>query len=521
MDGQWVVKDPISFNHFLFSREELFLLNLFDGKRTLDQIRNLWQQEFKTRSLTMQQLQRTAERLVRDNLVVIEHFGTGLRLHQDERRSIRAQMVMKLSSPLVINLGGVDPRELLRLLWLPGQILFNRFVVLANLAFAFLVFGYFIGHFEEIIRRAATMSGFFTLNNFFIMTLIIIGVKIVHELGHALACQKFGGECFEIGVLLLSFIPTLYCNVTDSWTFDNRWKRIMVSFAGIYVEILLATMAAILWLLTGPSLANSIFFNVAIMCSVNTIFVNGNPLLRYDGYYIFSDLVEQPNLAQNARLSLRQMVSGWFFDQEEFGKKNAWLAMFGLLSLVYRWIVVFSIATGIYLILKKMNFGLLSEGAVVFILATVGFRMFWQNRLERQRIKRRFNFVRSFAVLICLALVAFGVFVMPFPSHLYCNFFVESSSSSVVYAPRNGKLELGIEPYTHVQSGQYLGQIIDLEFTEERQQTVKYLENLEDRAKRLSRRFEQGPVVASEVQLLKDEIEKVQAKLNAQKYRSQ
>lgn len=512
-DAQWIVKDPVSFSHFLFSPEEIFLLNLFDGKRTLEQIRSLWQSEFQTTSLTRQQLEGIADRFVRDNLVVVDHFGTGRRLHEAEGSTKRGQLLMKLSSPLVIKIGGVDPGEILRILWLPGQILFGRLVVFANLLIACLVLVYFIGHFEVIVQRAANMTGFFAAKNLLVMTLIIVVVKIVHELGHAVACQKFGGECFEIGVLLLAFFPTLYCDVTDSWTFADRWKRIMVSFAGIYIEIILATISAVLWLLTGPGLANSIFFNIVVMCSVNTLFINGNPLLRYDGYYILSDLFEQPNLSQNARSSLRRAVSNLFFDQDTTIEQNNWLTLFGLLSMLYRWFVVLSICVGVLLVLKSLNFGILSECIVFLLLGTVGFRMLKQSKLERQPIKRRINLMRSFAVLTILCLAGVACFCLPLPSNVYCNFAVESAKSSIVYSPKDGKLDLAVMPYDQIDAGQNLGRIINLGLEEQREQTVKRLKNLDERAKRLVRRFDQASAVASEVQLINTEIEKVQAQL--------
>ena len=516
LDTQWVIKDPVSFSHFLFSREEVFLLNLFNGKRTIEQVRRIWQKEFQTLSLTETQLQTLAERFIRDKLVLVEGFGNGVRLHDEERQSKRAQLLMKLSSPLVVKLGGVDPRSILELLWIPGQILFNRFVVVITMFVSLIVFGYFIGHFEEIIARAPTMATFFSAKNLILMTGIIVVVKIVHELSHAVACRKFGGECFEIGVLLLAFFPTLYCDVSDSWTFPERWKRIMVSFAGVYVEILMASISAILWLLSDPGFANSIFFNIAVMCSFNTIFVNGNPLLRYDGYYIVSDLFEQPNLAENARQNLRRVASSFFFDLEEKNVTNLWLALFGFFSMLYRWFVVASIALGVYVLLKRFDFGLLSDAIVFLLLASVVFRMVKQASLDHRKIQRRINITRSLATTLLLVAILLSWCFFPVPSNVYCNFGVESTSSSIVYAPKNGKLSLDVSAYDIVEPGQLLGEVISPELDDQRQQTTKRLKHLEDRADRLVKRFDQEASVAAEVELIRNEIRKVQAQSDAQ-----
>jgi len=100
----------------------------------------------------------------------------------------------------------------------------------------------------------------------------------------------FGGECHEIGVLLLVFTPCLYCNVSDAWLLPSKWQRIAVSGAGIFVEIVLASLCLFLWWLSEPGLTNTLLLNVLVACSVNTLFLNGNPLLRYDGYYVLSGL---------------------------------------------------------------------------------------------------------------------------------------------------------------------------------------------------------------------------------------
>jgi len=132
LENQWVVKDPVSFSHFLFSDQEKYLLELFDGHRTLAEVRTLWQQHFRTHSLTENQLELLTHRFIRDKLVIVEQFGAGVRLHKDQQRTKSAQLAMKLSSPLVVKLGGIDPRIVLDWLWLPGEILFHRFVVIFN-----------------------------------------------------------------------------------------------------------------------------------------------------------------------------------------------------------------------------------------------------------------------------------------------------------------------------------------------------------------------------------------------------
>ncbi len=122
-------------------------------------------------------------------------------------------------------------------------------------------------------------------------------VKSLHELGHAYATKVWGGEVHEVGVMLLVFIPVLYVDASASAAFRQKHRRIVVGAAGIMVEMALAAIALIVWIYAAPGLGRTVAFNVILIGGVSTLLFNGNPLLRFDGYYIFSDLIEIPNLA--------------------------------------------------------------------------------------------------------------------------------------------------------------------------------------------------------------------------------
>src|SRR5206468_11742270 len=124
--------------------------------------------------------------------------------------------------------------------------------------------------------------------------------KVIHEFGHGLSCKHFGGECHEMGVMLLVMTPCLYCNVSDSWMLPNKWHRAAIGAAGMYIELVMASIATFLWWFSEPGLLNNVCLAVMFVCSVTTLVFNANPLMRYDGYYILADLLEIPNLRQKA-----------------------------------------------------------------------------------------------------------------------------------------------------------------------------------------------------------------------------
>jgi putative peptide zinc metalloprotease protein len=118
--------------------------------------------------------------------------------------------------------------------------------------------------------------------------------------------KHFGGERYEIGVMMLVLTPCLYCNVSDSWMLPNRWHRAAIGAAGMYVELVLASIACFIWWFTVPGPLNYICLNVMFVSSVSTVMFNANPLLRYDGYYILSDVLEIPTCGKKPARSQSQ-----------------------------------------------------------------------------------------------------------------------------------------------------------------------------------------------------------------------
>ncbi|MEP6791791.1 MAG: PqqD family peptide modification chaperone, partial [Ramlibacter sp.] len=122
-------------------------------------------------------------------------------------------------------------------------------------------------------------------------------IKAIHELGHALAVRRFGGAVHEVGITLLFLTPAPYVDASAANSFERRGQRIAVSAAGIMVELFLAALAAFVWFAVEPGRLRDVAFVTLLICSVSTLLFNGNPLLRLDGYYVFSDALDLPNLA--------------------------------------------------------------------------------------------------------------------------------------------------------------------------------------------------------------------------------
>jgi putative peptide zinc metalloprotease protein len=157
-------------------------------------------------------------------------------------------------------------------------------------------------------RIQPSLNDYLALPNLALIWLLTIVVKIIHEFGHGLTCKHYGGEVHEMGLMMMIFSPFLYADVTDSYVFPNKRHRILVAAAGIYVELVIAAIATLLWSISQPGPTQQLLFNLMLITSVWTILFNANPLMKFDGYYMLTDLLDVPNLRSKAQMCVSDMA---------------------------------------------------------------------------------------------------------------------------------------------------------------------------------------------------------------------
>src|SRR5574341_393828 len=142
-------------------------------------------------------------------------------------------------------------------------------------------------------------------------------IIVVHELGHGFTCKYFGGQVHEMGAMLIYFQPAFYCNVNDAWTFPDLRARLWVTAAGSWIQLVLASLAALVWLAAAPgTIISRVALYTVVLGGVTTIVANANPLIALDGYYALSDYLEIPNLRQRALAHLAWLVKRYILRLE-------------------------------------------------------------------------------------------------------------------------------------------------------------------------------------------------------------
>jgi putative peptide zinc metalloprotease protein len=203
-------------------------------------------------------------------------------------------------------------------------------------------------HWEELSADASDRVLMAT--NIVPLALTYLLLKALHEFGHGFATKAFGGAVHEFGVMFLVFMPLPYVDASAASGFRSKWRRALVGAAGMMVEVFFAALALYLWLAVEPGIVRALAFDTMIVAGISTLVFNGNPLLRYDGYYILADVLEIPNLAQRAARYWGYLVNRYVFRTDglkDFVANNgerAWLLLYAPASFLYRQAVMLSIA---------------------------------------------------------------------------------------------------------------------------------------------------------------------------------
>ncbi len=469
-----VVKDPVSLRYYRLKDNEYFLLTYLDGKHTLEEAQKEYEIRYRPDRLKLEDVEAFGQQLINAGLAMNESPRAGKQLYEQRRKRKRSEWMQTLTNILYIKIPVFDPDWLLKrmLRWVGWifSLTFFGLSVLLMLSAAGLV----ATHFETFRSKLPEQHMFFRFQTIAYMWAALGAVKIIHEFGHGLSCKVFGGEVHEMGALLLCLSPALYCNVSDAWTLPNKWHRIIISAAGIYVELVIAAIATFVWWNSAPyPFVNNLALSLMVVCSVSTVVFNANPLMRYDGYYVLADLLEIPNLRERSNRFLKNLVLehclGIEVQPEPYMAlwRRILFVSYAVGSYIYRWVVTFAILWFLYSFLRPYKLEVISQMLALGAAGSMAGWPLW--RLGKSIYKRgRIPDMKKWRVLasatVVTGLVLFA-FLVPVPvSRLRGPALVQADPSATgkIYVRRDGILtKLNVRPGDHVEKHEVIAEFRD------------------------------------------------------------
>ncbi len=344
----YILEDQSTGRHHWFNQRAFQLIGLLNGERDIASIWEALNTKLGDDAPTQDDVIELLGRLHASDTLVCDVPPDTEELFRRQQKHQRAVWTRKLMSPLSQRFPLVDPERVLNKLipyvrWTfatPALLLWIAIVLTAT-GLAFANFDALTSNFSERVL---------TPQNLLLLSLVYPLIKLAHELGHAFATKAWGGQVHEMGLTLLVLVPVPYVDASAATAFTSKYKRIVVSAAGMMVELLFASIAVVIWINVEPGLARALAFDVILIACISTLLVNGNPLLRFDGYYILADAIEIPNLGSRSNQYLLYLIKRYAFGMQNVRSpvvstgERRWFIAYGLAAFVYKLVITLSIA---------------------------------------------------------------------------------------------------------------------------------------------------------------------------------
>ncbi|MEZ4526294.1 MAG: HlyD family efflux transporter periplasmic adaptor subunit [Desulfobacterales bacterium] len=509
-DGQrsWILEDPVRGNNFRLGHAEGELIyrlgNLPDPDAAVEHL-------YRTTPLrpSLQEVVNFVTMLQRESLAVLPAEAVIDREKQKKDMEAPGFFQQIMRGNIYFRIPLLRPDRFLNrtlpwvsLLWSPVLRWMYLFCGLAGLTLTL----------QEIELYLKTVNYLFTPQGWLCFILCLGLLKTGHEFAHAYTAKHLGLHIRSIGVLFIVIWPLFYTDTTDVWKVPDRRRRIWVSMAGVTFELVVAGIALLLWALLPDGIVRSLMFFLSGTSILSSVFINLNPFMRYDGYYVLMDLWGVDNLRPRASAMLRHAMRRLFLDWKgpapEIHPKQRSLIVYGLLAALYRISVGISIALAVYWLFFPM-LGLIIFAAEIWLF--IFFPLWMEIRavmVQRKFLGSKFRLMLS----SLLFLTVFAMLVLPLPHTEDVPALLVHKDASEMKAQVPGELLMDLpEEGKEVKEGELLARIASDALEYEMRQAKFDLEGVRAAIRSLGSGGEQGAHrkwLIAEEQRLRTSVEK-------------
>ncbi|MBI1189313.1 MAG: HlyD family efflux transporter periplasmic adaptor subunit [Tepidisphaera sp.] len=456
-----VVHDPSSNQFYRINPVAHEFLGMLDGRRTVEEVWQYAITRHADEAMTQNEVIQLLSQLFGSNLLTADVPPETEQMLRRGRDRLGKRFQQQAIGLMYFRVRLFNPDRLLTwllpvfrpLLSVPGLVLWAIWVLAGIITIS--------GHLEDFLSRVGNALA---PSNWLLMGVAFVAIKLWHELGHGLICKRFGGQVPELGAMMLVLIPAPYVDASSAWTFKSRWQRMLVGAGGMIFELTVASAAAFVWLNTPEgSLVHQLAYNIIFTAGIATILFNANPLMKFDGYYILSDLLEIPNLMQRSTQMLTFLAQRHLFRNKDSKPPTAspsealLLIGYGILAMIYRMFLFVSIT--LFVMGKMFAIGLLLAvwTAGMWFVLPLGKFVHWLAASSDLAEKRGRAILTSIAAgALCLLLLG----AVPAPDRRRVSGVVESEARTGVFFDVDGFVAKSfVRPGQHVKQGDVLVEV--------------------------------------------------------------
>ncbi len=341
----FVLENPANNKFSRVNRHTYHFIALLDGRRTVREAWDICNEQLGDRAPTQGEVIRVLGQLYTSNLLYAELAPDTESLFNRYHTRMKRQLQAFFTNLLFIRIPLVNPNRFLdRWVHIFGKAFHWAMLPVWIAAIATGLY-FIISNLDELVAQSRDVL---SPDNLIYLYFSMVLVKVFHEFSHAFACKRFGrmnesgGPVHVMGVMFLVFMPLPFVDASSAWAFKHKRHRVIVGMAGILFELFVAAIAAVVWATTSTGAVHIIAYNIIFVASVSTLVFNGNPLLRFDAYYVMSDLIEIPNLRQRSWQYYYYLVKRYLWGLKDTmnpahtAGEKAWFSFYGIASIVYR-----------------------------------------------------------------------------------------------------------------------------------------------------------------------------------------
>lgn len=470
LDGDhfgYLLEDKVNSNYFQIGIPEHTFISLLDGETTVSEALSIMARIEPEHAFTEEQAAAICQWLVENQLAFTTESAQTARLYSASQDRPGAESWAR-ANPFFIRIPLFHPDKLFtRLFPWTGWIFSIPSAVVASV----LVFGALYQVLIQWDRFLASSQGVLATDRWLWIAGCWLTLKVIHELAHGIVCKRYGGTIREAGVILILTVPVAYVDVTSSWRFRSRWQRIRTAAAGMYVELIVAALAVMVWSHVRSGMLSDLCVQTAIMASITTVLFNANPLMRFDGYYIASDLLGIPNLSGQSQQFLRRLARKYLLGVSSTPPDANWtrrsiIATYSVAAFIWRILVCVGLAITAATMFRGAGIILAVIGLVLWIgpptLSTIKYLVYGDHLGQPRRLRFALTTGASLTGLTLAALF------LPWPGAYRAPAVVEYAPLTVVRASSPGFVEkMYVRPGQNVLQGQSLVLLVNHELERE------------------------------------------------------